>query len=128
MYIAVDAMGTDNHPVADVAGAVLAAKEFKLGIILVGDESRIRQELSKSADAKNLDIRIVPAEETITMNDKPSQVGKGKPQSSMHLGMNLVKSGEAAGFVTAGNTGAAHAIAMLYTLKRIENVKRPALP
>lgn len=127
MYVAVDAMGTDNHPVADVAGAILAAREFKLGIILVGDETRIRQELSKSADAKSLDIRIVHTEETITMNDKPSQVGKGKPQSSMHIGMNLVKSGEAVGFVTAGNTGAAHAIAMLYTLKRIENVKRPAL-
>ncbi|MEQ8677982.1 MAG: phosphate acyltransferase PlsX [Aggregatilineales bacterium] len=127
MYIAVDAMGTDNHPIADVAGAVLAANEFQIGIILVGDDSRVRQELSKHEGIAHLDIRVVHASETITMNDKPSLVGKSKPMSSLHIGMNLVKSGEAAAFVSAGNTGAAHAIAMLYTLKRIENVKRPAL-
>ena len=127
MYIAVDAMGTDNHPVADVGGAILAARELHVGIILVGDETRIHEELSKYADSSHLNIRVVHTNETITMADKPSLVGKSKPMSSMHIGMNLVKSGEAVAFVSAGNTGAAHAIAMLYTLKRIDNVKRPAL-
>jgi glycerol-3-phosphate acyltransferase PlsX len=61
------------------------------------------------------------------MTDKPSVAGKSKPESSMHVGMNLVKNGQADAFVTMGNTGVAHAIAMLFTLKRIPGIKRPAL-
>jgi phosphate acyltransferase len=61
------------------------------------------------------------------MGDKPGIVGKGKPNSSMHVGMNLVKSNDADAFVTAGNTGAAMTIATLFTLRRINHVKRPAL-
>src|SRR5690606_6102772 len=65
--------------------------------------------------------------EEIAMADKPSIVTKSKPQSSLHVGMNLVRDGQADAFVTMGNTGAAHAIAMLVSLKRIPNIKRPAL-
>lgn len=126
MRIAVDAMGTDDHPAPDVAGGVLAAREFGYTVLLVGDEQRIRAELNKQ-DVRHLSIEVVPAQDVITMTDKPGQVGKSKPQSSMHLGMNLVKDGLADGFVTMGNTGAAHAIATLYTLRRITGVKRPAL-
>src|SRR5690606_25875422 len=126
MRIAVDAMGTDDHPAPDVAGCVLAAREFGYTVLLVGDEQRIRAELNKQ-DVRHLSIEVVPAQDVITMTDKPGQVGKSKPQSSMHLGMNLVKDGLASGFVTMGNTGAAHAIATLYTLRRITGVKRPAL-
>jgi glycerol-3-phosphate acyltransferase PlsX len=61
------------------------------------------------------------------MEDKPGLVGKAKPNSSMHVGMNLVKSKNADAFVTAGNTGAAMTIATLFTLRRINKVKRPAL-
>ncbi|MCU0496722.1 MAG: phosphate acyltransferase PlsX [Anaerolineae bacterium] len=124
MQIAVDAMGTDAHPIPDVAGAVMAARE--VAVKLVGDEHRIKAELAKHV-TKGLPIEIIPAAEVISMDDKPSVILKGKPQSSMHLGMQLIKDRHADAFVTMGNTGAAHAIAMLGILKRIAGVKRPAL-
>ena len=127
MRIALDAMGSDTFPVPDVAGAILAAQEWKEDTIyLVGDEKIIKQELAKY-DSSGLKIEVVHAGDVITMQDKPTQVGKSKPNSSMHVGMNLVKDGKADAFVTAGNTGAALSIATLFTLKRIHGVKRPAL-
>ncbi|NWF69680.1 MAG: phosphate acyltransferase PlsX [Chloroflexi bacterium] len=126
MRIVVDAMGSDACPAPDVAGAVLAARELGSAILLVGDEKAIKAELVKHHTV-GLKIDVVHAAETIAMTDKPSAVIKGKPQSSMHVGMNLVKDGQADGFISAGNTGAALAIAMLATLKRIPNVERPAL-
>lgn len=126
MRIALDAMGSDKYPVPDVEGALLAAREFKDTIILVGEEKLIREELTKY-QTNDLNLEIVHADEIITMNDKPSVVGKSKPNSSMHIGMGLVKDGKADAFVTAGNTGAAMTIATLFTLRRIPNVKRPAL-
>jgi glycerol-3-phosphate acyltransferase PlsX len=126
MRIALDAMGTDECPVADVAGGVLAARELGYTVILVGDKSQIEMELSKT-DTNDLNLEVIHAAEAITMTDKPSVVGKGKPKSSMHIGTNLVRDGEADAFVTMGNTGAAHAIATLYTLKRIPGVRRPAI-
>jgi phosphate acyltransferase len=126
MRIALDAMGSDNYPVPDVAGGVLAARELNDTILLVGDADVIKNELAKQ-DTTGLKLEIVPAAEVVTMTDKPSTVGKSKPKSSMHVGMNLVKDGLADAFVTMGNTGAAHAIATLYTLRRIPGVKRPAL-
>lgn len=126
MRIALDAMGTDSFPEPDVAGGVLAAREFGDTILLVGDPARIQPELAKH-DTNGLKLEIVPASEVVTMHDKPSVVGKAKPDSSIHVGMNLVKEGKAEAFVTAGNTGAALSIATLYTLNRIRGVKRPAL-
>lgn len=126
MRIVLDAMGTDDCPGPDVHGGILAAQELGVSVVLVGDESAIRRELAKHSTA-GLDIDVVHAAQTITMYDKPSVVTKGKPSSSMHIGMNLVKSGQADAFVTMGNTGAAHAIAMLQTFGRIRGVKRPAL-
>ena len=127
MRIALDAMGSDTYPVPDVAGGVLAAREWRDDTIcLVGDEKRLQAELAKH-DTTGLKIEIVHAGDVVTMEDKPSVVGKAKPDSSMHVGMNLVKDGKADGFVTAGNTGAALSIATLFTLRRIPGVKRPAL-
>lgn len=126
MRIALDAMGSDTFPVPDVAGAVLAAREFGDTILLVGDPAQIEPELAKHQTA-GLNLEVVPATEIITMHDKPSAVGKAKPDSSMHVGMNLIKDGKADAFVTAGNTGAALSIATLFTLRRIPGVKRPAL-
>jgi phosphate acyltransferase len=126
MRIVLDAMGTDASPAPDVAGAVLAARELKATILLVGDDTRVRQELAKH-NTKGLDIQIVHASQAVTMDDKPAQVGKAKPDSSMHVGLRLVRDGLADAFVTAGNTGAAHAIAMLFSLHRISGIKRPAL-
>jgi phosphate acyltransferase len=126
MRIALDAMGSDTCPVPDVAGAVIAAREYGDTIILVGDETRVRAELGKH-DTAGLSIEVVHAPDAVTMEDKPSTVGKLKPESSMHVGMNLVRDGGADAFVTAGNTGAALSIATLFTLRRIRGVKRPAL-
>jgi phosphate acyltransferase len=126
MRIALDAMGSDTFPEPDVAGAVLAAREYGDTIYLVGDEARIKPELGKH-DTAGLKLEIVHASQIVEMTDKPSIVGKAKPDSSMHVGMNLVKDGRADAFVTAGNTGAALAIATLHTLRRIPGVKRPAL-
>ncbi|MCO5199154.1 MAG: phosphate acyltransferase PlsX [Anaerolineae bacterium] len=126
MKIVVDAMGSDTHPTPDVAGAVLAAREFGDDIILVGDEQRIAAELAQH-DTIGLKLHICHASQVITMTDKPSEASRSKPDSSMHVGMNLVKNGEADAFVSAGNTGGILAVAMLHTLRRIRGVKRPAL-
>ena len=128
MRIVVDAMGSDNNPTPDVAGSVMAAREYGDTIILVGNQTLIRSELS-GHDTNGLSIEIVHAEQAITMEDKPSQVLRDKKDSSMHVGINMVKTGAADAFVTAGNTGAALGIAMLRNvgLGRIPGVKRPAL-
>jgi len=126
MRIVLDAMGSDQNPVPDVEGAVLAAREYGQTIILVGDEGQIKRELDRHG-ATGLPIEIVHAEQKVTMGDKPGEVGRAKPDSSMHIGMRLVKERQADAFVTAGNTGAVLSIATLHTLKRIPGVSRPAL-
>lgn len=126
MRIVLDAMGSDTCPIPDVEGAVLAAREYKETILIVGDEIQIKRELSKY-DIKGLNLEVIHAPDAVLMEDKPAVVGKSKPHSSMHIGMNLVKDKQADAFVTAGNTGAAMTIATLFTLRRITNVKRPAL-
>jgi len=126
MRIVLDAMGSDHCPVPDVAGAVQAARLTGETIILVGDEPAIRLELAKHK-VSGLSIEVVHAPQIVTMADKPSQVTHLKPDSSMAVGLRLVLDGKAEAFVTAGNTGAALALATLGTLKRIPGVKRPAL-
>ena len=128
MRIVVDVMGSDNHPVPDVVGAVMAAREFGETIILVGDEEQIVDELAEQ-DTTGLQLEVKHASQTVIMTDKPADVIKGKPDSSMHVGLGLVKTGEADAFVSAGNTGAILGIAMLHQvgLGRIKGVKRPAL-
>lgn len=127
MRVVVDAMGSDNHPEPDVLGSIMAAREFGDQIILVGDEPNITSELAKY-DVAGLPLRICHASQAISMEDKPSQIVKGKPDSSMHVGMRLVKEGNADAFVTAGHTGAALGVAMLRVgLGRIKGVRRPAL-
>lgn len=126
MRIVVDAMGSDDYPEPDVAGAVMAAREWGDEIILVGDEGRVKTELEKH-DTAGLLLRVVHASEVIEMMDKPAESAKQKADSSMHVGMNLVRDGEADGFVTMGNTGAVLAVATLHTLKRIRGIKRPTL-
>ncbi len=126
MRIAVDAMGSDNFPVPDVEGAVQAAREYGDTILLVGDESIVQPELNKH-DTNGLKIELVRASQSITMHDKPSEVGRSKPDSSVHVASQLVVDGKADAFVSVGNTGAILAITTLHTLKRIPGVKRPCL-
>ncbi|MBX3054900.1 MAG: phosphate acyltransferase PlsX [Anaerolineae bacterium] len=128
MRIVVDAMGSDNRPGPDVAGAVWAAREFEETIILVGDQAQIEAELAKE-DTAGLPIEVRHAATAVPMDAKPTEVVKGLPGSSMHVGLGLVRDGEADAFVTAGNTGAVLAIATLrgVGLGRIPGVKRPGL-
>jgi len=127
--IVVDAMGSDEFPVPDVQGAVMAAREYGVEIILVGDEAKVKPALD-AANPGNLPIRIVHAPEMLTMNDKGEDLAfKARhkdARNSMAVGIDLVKKGEADAFVTAGNTGAAMVTA-LFRLGRIRGVERPAL-
>jgi glycerol-3-phosphate acyltransferase PlsX len=127
MKIALDAMGSDAHPVPDVAGAVLAAREYGVTVILVGDENKIKPELAKY-DTRGLDLPIVHTPLAIAMTDHVDAV-KSKKDSSMNLAVKLVREKQADAFVTAGNTGAAMAAAIAgpYLLGRIKGIKRPAL-
>ncbi|MCJ7723538.1 MAG: phosphate acyltransferase PlsX [Anaerolineales bacterium] len=127
--IVVDAMGSDNHPLPDIQGAIMAAREYGVEIILVGDETKVRP-LLEERNIGNLPIRIVHAPEMLTMEDKGEDLAfKARHKdvkNSMAVGIDLVKKGEADAFVTAGNTGAAMVTA-LFRLGRIRGVDRPAL-
>jgi len=127
--IVVDAMGSDNYPKPDVEGAVIAAREYGVEILLAGDASKI-QPILDSAGGAGLPIRIVHAPEMLTMHDKGDDlVMKARhkdAKNSMAVGYDLLKNGEADAFVTAGNTGAAMVTA-LFRLGRIRGVDRPAL-
>lgn len=127
--IVVDAMGSDDHPVPDVTGAVQAAREYGVEIILVGDEEKI-QPVLENQNTQGLNIRVVHAPEMLGMDDKGEKLvlkARAKDsKNSMAVGMDLVKRGEADAFVTAGNTGAGMVTA-LFRLGRIRGVDRPAL-
>jgi glycerol-3-phosphate acyltransferase PlsX len=125
MKIILDAMGSDNHPEPEISAAVEAVKLFGDGITLVGREEQISARLNAVAGDFQ-QIKIVHAAEIVTMTDKPAENARRKSDNSMAIGMDLVKSGEADAFVTAGNTGGAMANA-LFRLGRIRGVKRPAL-
>ncbi len=126
MRIAVDAMGSDNCPGPDVLGAVMAASETDLKIILVGDDKRVSAALGKHR-TNGLPIEVRHSSQAVTMTDRPAIASKGKPDSSMHVGMRMVRDGQADAFVSMGNTGAALTIATLFTLRRISGVRRPAV-
>lgn len=127
MRIVLDAMGTDNYPAPDVEGAVLAAREWRDDeIVLVGDEARVRAELDKY-DTQGLKLELVHASQVIEMTDKPAAAAKTKKDSSLLVGMNLVRDGKADAFVSAGNTGGLLAVATLFSVKRIRGIKRPAI-
>jgi glycerol-3-phosphate acyltransferase PlsX len=126
MKIAVDAMGGDNAPHAIVAGAVQAAKEYGIGIILVGIEQSIQAELKKHPHAQSLPIEIRNATEVVDMLDSPVTVYRRKKDSSIRVANELVKSGEAVAVISAGHSGAAMATS-LFVLGSLEGVERPAI-
>lgn len=123
--IAIDAMGGDSAPRAEVSGAIQAAHEYGVKILLVGDESILREELGKHAHA-GLPIEVVPAKEVITMADAVSAALRKKKDSSMHVAARLVRNGTANGVVSAGNTGACMAISKLI-IGALPKVDRPAI-
>jgi glycerol-3-phosphate acyltransferase PlsX len=125
MKIVVDAMGGDHAPPVVVDGAVQAARDLGLEIILVGQRRAVQAELD-GYDTSGLGLTLHHASEVIEMDEHPAAAVKAKKDSSMVVGMDLVKRREADAFFTAGNSGGALAAA-LFRLGRIRGIKRPAL-
>ncbi|RME46373.1 MAG: phosphate acyltransferase PlsX [Chloroflexi bacterium] len=125
MKIVLDAMGGDHAPAVTVEGGVLAARSLGDTVILVGRQDVVNQELAKH-DTTQLDLPVVHASEVIEMEEHPATAVRSKKDSSMVVGMELVRRGEADAFVSVGNTGGVLAAALLH-LGRIKGVKRPAL-
>jgi len=124
--IAVDAMGSDKAPKPEVEGAILAARHYDVRVLLVGREEVLRAEFEHHPAISQLPIEIVNASEHITMHEKAAQAVRSKRDSSMRVGLRLVREGQAAGFISAGNTGAAMATAKM-VLGALPGVDRPAL-
>ncbi len=122
--IALDAMGGDYAPGEVVLGAVQAAREQGVGVLLVGPEGLIRAELARH-EITGLDLEVVHTDEVIGMDEHPAEAVRAKRRNSITLCHELVRDGKAAGAVSAGNSGAVLAAAM-FTLRRIRGIDRPA--
>lgn len=125
MRIVLDAMGGDNAPEAAVAGGVAAARELGVEIALVGPQERVQAELA-GHDTAGLALPIVHASEVIAMDEHPAMAVRKKKDSSIVVGMRLVRDGQADAFVSAGHTGACMA-AGLFVLGRLPGVERAPL-
>jgi len=124
MRIALDAMGTDNAPAAELEGVALALDEWKdLEVVLVGKPGIIDAETVKGYSGR---LEMVPAEEVVGMHESPTDAVKRKRNSSMAVCMELMKQGKVSGVVSAGNTGAIMAFAMTM-LGVVPGVYRPTL-
>ncbi len=123
--IALDAMGGDHAPRAEVEGAILAARELGVRVLLVGQQDAVKRELARQSH-RGLPLEIVHASEVISMDESPVMAFRKKKDSSMHVAARLVKNGDADGFVSAGNTGAVMATAH-FILGTLPSVDRPAL-
>jgi phosphate acyltransferase len=124
--IAVDAMGSDKAPVPEIEGALQAARHYDVRVLLVGKQDVLREHLGSHAASSRLPVEIVHASEVISMHDKAAQAVRSKRDSSMRVGLRMVREGKADAFVTAGNTGAAMATAKM-VLGTLPGVDRPAL-
>ncbi len=139
--IVLDAMGSDRSPEPEIRGAILACRQLDVRVHLVGPEDLVRPKLREALRAlaptgfaakgftpkkPRLPIFIVQASEWISMEDKAAQAVRSKRDSSMRVGLKMVREGRAAGFITAGNTGAAMATAKM-VLGSLAGVDRPAL-
>ena len=143
--IAIDAMGGDHAPYEIIAGAVWGAKEYGVGLELVGNQDTIEQILEQiqqegflsecgkagrkrrvRIDVKSLDIKITHASEVIEMGEAPGLAIRKKKKSSIVLAVNAVATGSSDALVAAGSTGAAMA-SSLFGLGRIHGIDRPAI-
>ncbi len=124
--IVVDAMGSDAAPAPEVLGAILACRELDVRVHLAGPEHVIRPVLREALGGQHLPVFVLPASEWITMEEKAALAVRSKRDSSMRVGLKMVREERAAGFLTAGNTGAAMATAKM-VLGMLKGVDRPAL-
>jgi glycerol-3-phosphate acyltransferase PlsX len=124
--IAVDAMGGDHAPEAEVEGAVRAAKAYQVQIVLVGREDLVQKELARYEDSMGLPIKVVHASEVVTMEDSAARAMRSKRDSSIRVASRMVRDGLVQGLVSAGNTGAVMATAKTVQ-GMVHGVDRPAL-
>jgi len=124
--IALDAMGGDHAPQEIVKGALLAAAEYQVEVLLVGREEDVRRELAAAAATTPRNIEVVDAREVVEMDDTAIAPLRRKRNSSIRVCANLVSEGRADAFVSAGNTGATWTSARV-VMGMIEGVSRPAL-
>ena len=130
--IVVDGMGSDKAPESEIRGAMLACRHYDVRVHLVGPQEILRPALDRALRAPRWpgtakpEIEIIHSSEWISMDDKAAQAVRSKRDSSMRVGLKMVRDGSAAGFFTAGNTGAAMATAKM-VLGMLAGVHRPAL-
>lgn len=125
--VAVDAVGGDHAPEVVIEGAIQALQQSDdLEVVLVGPEATVREALA-AHDTSGLALDVLDAPEVIEMGESPTAAVKGKPRSSIHVGLGAHKQGAVDAFASAGNTGAMMA-ASLFILGRLPGVARPALP
>jgi glycerol-3-phosphate acyltransferase PlsX len=126
MIIAVDAAGGDYAPHEVVKGAVKAAQEYGVEIALVGRRNVLHVLTGRSLRKSGVNVKIVDASQVIDYHESPLKAIRSKPDSSIVVGINLLKSGKASAFVSAGNTGAVLGAALL-NLGKVKGVTRPAI-
>ncbi len=124
--IALDAVGSDKAPEPEIRGAILACRTLPVRVHMIGPESELRDLLDEELENEDLPIVVHHASERIGMDEKAAHAVRTKRDSSMRVGLKLVREGKCAGFVTAGNTGAAMATAKM-VLGALPGVDRPAL-
>lgn len=128
MRIALDAMGTDDAPATEVAGALSALAELEddIEVVLVGDEETIRAEIVRQGAGDEARLHVSHAPDRVLSSDPPATVLRKKPDSSIVQGLKLHKAGEADAFISAGSTGAVMA-ASLFILRPLPGVDRPTI-
>jgi glycerol-3-phosphate acyltransferase PlsX len=126
MRVALDGFGTDKAPIPEIKGAISVLKEREdIEVLMVGNEYELKRHL-KGLEYPKERLKIFHAEQIVHHDDKPSDVIRTKKNSSIAVGLNLVRSKEADAFVSAGNTGAVMAFSLVI-LGRIRGVSRPAI-
>src|SRR5262249_57837190 len=118
-------MGGDHGPTVVVEGAATAVREFGASVILVGDQNAIEREIAR-LHVGNLDLEIRHASQVVEMAESPSQALRRKRDSSLRVAAELVRDGHASAFISAGNTGAAMAIAM-FVIGVLRGIDRPGI-
>lgn len=125
MRIAVDAIGGDQGPEVVIPGSVAGARTFGVALSLVGPEAVVRHHLGL-VDTAGVDVDVVDAPDVIEMDEHPAQAIRRKPGASIPVALREVQAGRAAGMISAGNSGAVMAAALLL-LGRIPGIERPAI-
>ena len=123
MSIVLDAMGGDNAPHEIIRGGLDAAPHIRGDLILVGDQDVIRANLPVQVPSN---VKVVHASQVVEMDEKPLEAYRKKKDSSMMVGIKLIKEGKAEAFVSAGSTGSASATALL-TWRQVTGIHRPAI-